>query len=116
MGDYFNTFYNNHLPFELTNAQKRVIKEVRLDMGSGKQMNRLLQGDVGSGKTLVALMNMLIALDNGFQTCLMAPTEILDNQHFETISSLLKPVDIHVGLLAKWRNAHFDWYTCIVGR
>jgi ATP-dependent DNA helicase RecG len=99
VGDYFNTFYNHHLPFELTNAQKRVIKEVRLDMGSGKQMNRLLQGDVGSGKTLVALMNMLIALDNGFQTCLMAPTEILANQHFETISSLLKPLDIHVGLL-----------------
>ncbi len=99
VGDYFNNFYNNHLPFELTNAQKRVIKEIRLDMGSGKQMNRLLQGDVGSGKTLVALMNILIALDNGFQACLMAPTEILANQHFETISELLKPLNITVGLL-----------------
>jgi ATP-dependent DNA helicase RecG len=99
VGDYFNNFYNNYLPFQLTNAQKRVIKEIRVDMGSGKQMNRLLQGDVGSGKTLVALMNMLIALDNGFQACLMAPTEILANQHFETISALLKPLDIQVGLL-----------------
>ncbi|HLC82793.1 MAG TPA: ATP-dependent DNA helicase RecG [Bacteroidia bacterium] len=99
VGDYFNKFFNNHLPFELTNAQKRVIKEIRLDMGSGKQMNRLLQGDVGSGKTLVALMNMLIALDNGFQACLMAPTEILSNQHFETLSELLKPLDIKIGLL-----------------
>lgn len=99
VGEYFNTFYNKHLPFELTNAQKRVIKEIRLDMGSGKQMNRLLQGDVGSGKTLVALMNMLIALDNGFQACLMAPTEILSNQHFETLSELLKPLDIKIGLL-----------------
>jgi ATP-dependent DNA helicase RecG len=93
-------FYNNHLPFELTNAQKRVIKEVRLDMGSGKQMNRLLQGDVGSGKTLVALMNMLIALDNGFQACLMAPTEILANQHYRNhFGHYLKPLDIQVGLL-----------------
>src|SRR6218665_433000 len=75
VGDYFNDFFNHHLPFELTGAQKRVIKEIRLDMGSGRQMNRLVQGDVGSGKTLVALMNMLIALDNGFQACLMAPTE-----------------------------------------
>lgn len=99
VGDYFNGFFNNHLPFELTSAQKRVIKEIRLDMGSGKQMNRLLQGDVGSGKTLVALMNMLIALDNGFQACLMAPTEILSNQHFETLSELLKPLDIKIGLL-----------------
>lgn len=99
VGDYFNDFYNNYLPFTLTNAQKRVIKEVRLDMGSGKQMNRLLQGDVGSGKTLVALMNMLIALDNGFQACLMAPTEILANQHFATISKLLSPLNIKVGLL-----------------
>lgn len=99
VGDYFNNFYNNYLPFELTNAQKRVIKEIRLDMGSGKQMNRLLQGDVGSGKTLVALMNMLIALDSGFQTCLMAPTEILANQHFITISELLKPLNINVGIL-----------------
>lgn len=99
VGDYFNTFYSNYLPFELTNAQKRVIKEIRLDMGSGKQMNRLLQGDVGSGKTLVALMNMLIALDNGFQACLMAPTEILANQHYDTITELLKPLNINVGLL-----------------
>ncbi len=99
VGDYFNNFYNNYLPFQLTNAQKRVIKEIRLDMGSGKQMNRLLQGDVGSGKTLVALMNILICLDNGFQACLMAPTEILANQHFETISRMLKPLDINVGLL-----------------
>lgn len=99
VGDYFNNFYNNYLPFTLTNAQKRVIKEIRLDMGSGKQMNRLLQGDVGSGKTLVALMNMLIALDNGFQACLMAPTEILANQHFVTISKLLSPLNIKVGLL-----------------
>lgn len=99
VGDYFNKFFNEHLPFELTGAQKRVIKEIRLDMGSGKQMNRLLQGDVGSGKTLVALMNMLIALDNGFQACLMAPTEILANQHFETISELLQPLGINVGLL-----------------
>ena len=99
VGEHFNNFFNQHLPFELTNAQKRVIKEIRLDMGSGKQMNRLLQGDVGSGKTLVALMNMLIALDNDFQACLMAPTEILANQHFETISELLKPLNIKVGLL-----------------
>jgi ATP-dependent DNA helicase RecG len=99
VGEFFNDFFNHHLPFELTGAQKRVIKEIRLDMGSGKQMNRLVQGDVGSGKTLVALMNMLIALDNGFQTSLMAPTEILANQHFETISGLLKPLDIKIGLL-----------------
>lgn len=99
VGDFFNNFYTNYLPFELTNAQKRVIKEIRLDMGSGKQMNRLLQGDVGSGKTLVALMNILICMDNGFQACLMAPTEILATQHFETISRLLKPLNINVGLL-----------------
>jgi ATP-dependent DNA helicase RecG len=99
VGEYFNNFYTNYLPFELTNAQKRVIKEIRLDMGSGRQMNRLLQGDVGSGKTMVALMNMLIALDNGFQACLMAPTEILAQQHFETISKLLQPLNIKVGLL-----------------
>jgi ATP-dependent DNA helicase RecG len=99
VGGYFNDFYTNHLMFELTNAQKRVIKEIRLDMCSGKQMNRLLQGDVGSGKTMVALMNMLIALDNGFQACLMAPTEILANQHYETISEQLKPLNINVGLL-----------------
>ncbi len=99
VGENFNRFYTNHLPFELTNAQKRVIKEIRMDMGSGKQMNRLLQGDVGSGKTLVALMNMLISLDNGFQACLMAPTEILANQHYETISQLLKPLNLNVGIL-----------------
>ncbi|MFV0398750.1 MAG: ATP-dependent DNA helicase RecG [Bacteroidales bacterium] len=99
IGDYFNGFYANHLPFELTNAQKRVIKEIRYDVGSGKQMNRLLQGDVGSGKTLVALMSMLMALDNGFQACLMAPTEILASQHFETLSSMLGGMDIRVELL-----------------
>lgn len=99
VGDYFNNFYSKHLPFELTNAQKRVVKEIRLDMGSGKQMNRLLQGDVGSGKTLVALMSILIAMDNGFQACLMAPTEILANQHFETISGMLKPLNVNIGLL-----------------
>ncbi len=99
VGDYFNNFYSSYLPFELTNAQKRVIKEIRLDMGSGKQMNRLLQGDVGSGKTMVALMSILIALDNGFQACLMAPTEILAHQHFETIADLLKPLHITIGLL-----------------
>jgi ATP-dependent DNA helicase RecG len=99
VGDYFNAFYTNFLPFELTGAQKKVIREIRLDMGSGKQMNRLLQGDVGSGKTMVALMNMLIALDNGYQACLMAPTEILAQQHFESVSELLKPLQINVGLL-----------------
>lgn len=99
VGDYFNNFYSQYLPFELTNAQKRVIREIRLDMGSGKQMNRLLQGDVGSGKTLVALMSILIALDNGFQASLMAPTEILANQHFETISELVKPLNLNVALL-----------------
>jgi ATP-dependent DNA helicase RecG len=99
VGHYFNTFYNEHLPFELTNAQKRVIKEIRVDMGSGKQMNRLLQGDVGSGKTLVALMTMLIALDNGFQACIIAPTEILANQHYETISKLVEKLNVKVDLL-----------------
>ena len=99
VGDHFNNFYTNHLPFELTGAQKRVTKEIRIDMGSGKQMNRLLQGDVGSGKTLVALLNMLIAMDNGFQTCLMAPTEILANQHFQTITELVAGQNIVVGLL-----------------
>ena len=99
VGTYFNDFFEKHLPFQLTNAQKRVIKEIRADMGSGKQMNRLLQGDVGSGKTLVALMSMFIALDNGFQACLMAPTEILANQHYETISELVKPLGIKVDLL-----------------
>jgi len=99
VGDNFNTFYFKNLPFQLTEAQKRVIKEIRKDLGSGKQMNRLLQGDVGSGKTLVALMGMLIAIDNGYQTCLMAPTEILAGQHFQTISKLLKGIDINVRLL-----------------
>ena len=99
VGDIFNTFYHRNLPFELTGAQKRVIKEIRQDIGSGRQMNRLLQGDVGSGKTLVALMSMLIALDNGYQACLMAPTEILANQHFETIKELLFGMNIRVELL-----------------
>ena len=99
VGDNLNTFYKKRLDFELTNAQKRVIKEIRKDLGSGKQMNRLLQGDVGSGKTLVALMCMLIALDNGFQACIMAPTEILANQHFDTITSFLKGLDINISLL-----------------
>jgi len=99
VGVLFNDFFKLHLPFELTNAQKRVIKEIRLDMGSGRQMNRLLQGDVGSGKTLVALMSMLLALDNDFQTCLMAPTEILAQQHFETFKLFLKSINIKVALL-----------------
>lgn len=99
VGDIFNTFYNRNLPFELTGAQKRVLKEIRRDLGSGKQMNRLLQGDVGSGKTLVALMSMLMALDNGFQACLMAPTEILANQHYETVRELLYGMDVRVELL-----------------
>lgn len=96
---YFNTFFYNNLPFDLTNAQKRVLKEIRKDVGSGIQMNRLLQGDVGSGKTLVALMAMLIALDNGSQACMMAPTEILASQHYETIIDFLKGIDIVVKLL-----------------
>lgn len=99
IGQYFNTFYSQQMPFELTGAQKRVIKEIRADMGTGKQMNRLLQGDVGSGKTLVALLCMLIALDNGTQACLMAPTEILATQHYETISSMVAPIGINVKLL-----------------
>ncbi len=99
VGEYFNNFYQNHLPFELTNAQKRVIKEIRIDMGSNAQMNRLLQGDVGSGKTIVALMSMLIALDNGFQSCLMAPTEILANQHFNGLSELAKELKINIKIL-----------------
>lgn len=99
IGHYFNTFYHDHIPFDLTQAQKRVLKEIRADVGSGKQMNRLLQGDVGSGKTLVALMSMLMALDNDFQASLMAPTEILATQHYETISTLLAPLEIGVELL-----------------
>ena len=99
VGEYFNRFYLEKLPFELTGAQKKVIKEIRQDLGSGKQMNRLLQGDVGSGKTLVALMCMLIALDNGFQACLMAPTEILASQHFKSISRMVDGLDIEVELL-----------------
>lgn len=99
VGKYLNLFYEKHLPFELTNAQKRVIKEIRKDTASGKQMNRLLQGDVGSGKTLVAVMCMLIAMDNGFQSCLMAPTEILASQHFETFRGLLSDMDVNVALL-----------------
>lgn len=99
IGDCFNTFYHDHLPFELTGAQKRVVREIRADMCSGRQMNRLLQGDVGSGKTLVALLSMLIALDNGFQACIMAPTEILAEQHLETIRSFLGDMPVRVELL-----------------
>ena len=99
VGKHFNDFYRNNLPFSLTNAQKRVIKEIRADMRTGRQMNRLLQGDVGSGKTLVALLTMLIALDNGFQACLMAPTEILATQHFASFQKFLKGLDIHIELL-----------------
>ena len=99
VGDIFNTFYSRNLPFELTGAQKRVIKEMRRDMRGGRQMNRLLQGDVGSGKTLVALMVMLIALDNGYQACMMAPTEILAAQHYETLTRFLDGMDVRVELL-----------------
>jgi len=107
VGESFNTFYREHLPFELTGAQKKVMKEIRKDMGSGRQMNRLLQGDVGSGKTLVALMSMLIAIDNGFQACIMAPTEILAQQHFKSISKFLEGMDIQVKLLTgSTKKAH----------
>jgi len=99
VGDYFNRFYKEYLPFPLTNAQKRVIKEIRNDMNTGRQMNRLLQGDVGSGKTMVAMLTALIALDNGFQVCIMAPTEILANQHYESISQQLAPIGVEVRLL-----------------
>ena len=99
VGDFFNDFYHNHLPFPLTNAQKQVIKEIRNDIGTGAQMNRLLQGDVGSGKTIVALISMLFALDNSFQACLIAPTEILATQHFQGISDLLKNTNVKVSLL-----------------
>ena len=99
IGEYFNTFFQNNLPFELTNAQKRVLKEIRKEVGVGKQMNRLLQGDVGSGKTLVGLMSMLMALDNGCQACLMAPTEILATQHLETIAEFLDGINVNYALL-----------------
>lgn len=99
VGELFNTFYHDYLPFELTQAQKRVLKEIRKDAGSGKQMNRLLQGDVGSGKTLVAIMSMLIAADNGYQACLMAPTEILASQHFTTVSKILQDIPVSIGML-----------------
>ena len=99
VSDYFNNFYKNHLPFNLTNAQKRVLKEIRKDVASGAHMNRLLQGDVGSGKTIVALLTMLLALDNGFQATIMAPTEILANQHFMAVSELLQEMDINVDIL-----------------
>ena len=99
VAEFFNTFYRQHLPFELTNAQKRVLKEIRVDVGRGSQMNRLLQGDVGSGKTIVALLTMLLAADNGFQSCLMAPTEILATQHYHGLSSLLKDMPVSIRLL-----------------
>ncbi len=99
VGDYFNTFYRQNLKFELTEAQKRVMREIRSDLGSGKQMNRLLQGDVGSGKTLVAVMSVLLALDNGYQTCLMAPTEILAMQHYNTVKKFLDGLEVNVKLL-----------------
>ncbi|MGB5941935.1 MAG: ATP-dependent DNA helicase RecG [Leeuwenhoekiella sp.] len=99
IGAYFQTFYKDHLPFELTDAQKRVVKEIRYDLGKPAQMNRLLQGDVGSGKTIVALMSMLMALDNGFQACLMAPTEILSQQHYQGLQELCNGFDINIALL-----------------
>jgi ATP-dependent DNA helicase RecG len=99
VGDFFNTFYNQYLPFQLTGAQKRVLKEIRTDTARGRQMNRLLQGDVGSGKTIVALLSMLLAADNGFQSCLMAPTEILAQQHYHGLSALLKDMGVELALL-----------------
>ena len=99
IGEYFNRFYKDYLPFELTNAQKRVIREIRVDVASGRQMNRLLQGDVGSGKTLVALMAMLIAIDNGFQACIMAPTEILATQHYASLTEFLGDIGLNIALL-----------------
>ncbi len=124
VGEHFNTFYHHHLPFELTAAQQKVIKEIRADLGSNAQMNRLLQGDVGSGKTIVALMSMLLALDNGFQSALVAPTEILANQHFNNLQEILGSMEIRIALLTgsvkksdsesnsrttgKWRTS----YTC----
>ena len=99
VGDNFNKFFKDYLPFELTNAQKRVVKEIRKDLGLGSHMNRLLQGDVGSGKTLVAVLTILLSIDNGFQACMMAPTEILANQHFKTIENFLNPLGINIALL-----------------
>ncbi len=99
IGHYFNSFYNTCLPFPLTGAQKRVIREIRSDVNTGRQMNRLVQGDVGSGKTIVALMAMLMALDNGSQACLMAPTEILATQHFESLANLVEPIGVNIALL-----------------
>jgi ATP-dependent DNA helicase RecG len=99
VGEAFNTFYKEYLPFELTDAQKRVMREIRADMGSGRQMNRLLQGDVGSGKTLVALLSMLLAIDNNYQACMMAPTEILANQHYVTVMNFLGDMNVRVALL-----------------
>ncbi len=119
IGHFFNTFYSEFLPFPLTNAQKRVIKEIRADMATGRQMNRLLQGDVGSGKTLVALLCMLIALDNNTQACLMAPTEILATQHFETITKLVSAMGINVRLLTgstRKRNAPLFTNSCRTAR
>ena len=104
VGVLFNEFFNNHLPFQLTNAQKRVLKEIRNDMGNPAQMNRLLQGDVGSGKTIVAFMSMLLAIDNGFQACLMAPTEILANQHFVGLSQLAQPLGLNIKILTGSSN------------
>lgn len=99
VGEMFHTFYEKYLPFPLTGAQKRVVKEIRRDLGVGRQMNRLLQGDVGSGKTMVALLAALIAIDNGFQVCLMAPTEILAEQHLETLKGFLQDMPVGVSLL-----------------
>jgi ATP-dependent DNA helicase RecG len=114
IGHYFNTFYHQHLDFQLTEAQKKVIKEIRMDVNTGHQMNRLLQGDVGSGKTIVATMTLLMAIDNGFQGCVMAPTELLAKQHYESISSMLAALDVSVALLtgstksAKRKQLHED--------
>src|SRR6188768_1446225 len=99
VGELFNTFYTKHLPFELTGAQKRVIKEIRSDTATGKQMNRLLQGDVGSGKTIVALLIMLLAIDNGYQACMMAPTEILAKQHLDSLKGVMSDLPVGVELL-----------------
>ena len=99
VGDYFNTFFKDHLPFDLTNAQKRALKEIRADLGSNAQMNRLLQGDVGSGKTIVGFMSMLMGLDNGFQCCLMAPTEILSVQHYNGLLEWCNELNISISLL-----------------